>query len=116
MRLAYSTKLLAAFLFFIFALQMTDISCFYEESVFKSSVMQGEEHQLKTADSGDENGKDSSTNIIDDCQCVCHLKFSTSPSTLTSLYSVPGLPGIMIDQLPVQKLSSYIFHPPKFLL
>jgi len=115
MRLAYSAKLLAAFLFFIFALQMSDISCFYEESVFKSSVLQGE-HQLKTADSGDENGKDSSTNIIGNCQCVCHLKFSTSPSTLTSLYPVPGLPGIMIDQLPVQKLSSYIFHPPKFLL
>jgi hypothetical protein len=115
MRLAYSAKLIAAFLFFIFALQMTDLTCFYEDSLLNSSLSQGE-HQLKTADSGDENGKDSSTNIIGDCQCVCHLKFSTSPSTLTSLYSVPGLPGIMIDQLPVQKLSSYIFHPPKFLL
>jgi len=105
MRLAHYTKIIAVFLFFIFALQMTDISCFYEG-----------EYQLKTADSGDENGKDSSTNIIDDCQCVCHLKFSTSPSTFTSFYQVPGLPGIMTDQLPVQKFSSYIFHPPKVLL
>jgi len=115
MRLAHYTKIIAAFLFFIFALQMTDLTCFYEESFFKSSLSQGE-HQLKTADSGDENGKDSSTNIIDDCQCVCHLKFSTSPSTFTSFYQVPGLPGIMTDQLPVQKFSSYIFHPPKVLL
>ncbi len=115
MRLAYSAKLLAAFLFFIFALQMTDISCFYEESVFKSSVMQGE-HQLKTADSCNGSGIDSTSNIISDCQCVCHLKFSQSPSTLTFFYPVPGLPEIMIDQLLVQKLSSYIFHPPKFLL
>jgi|SRR3972149_7287906 len=115
MRLAYNTQLIAAFIFFIFALQMTDLTCFYEESFFKSSLSQGE-HQLKTADSGAENGKDSSTNIIADCQCICHLKFSQSSSTRTSFYSVPGLPEIMIDQLPIQKLSTYIFHPPEVLL
>lgn len=114
MKTAPLVKTISIFLFVVFTLQVSGLTCFGEPS-FKIPGVQGD-YQIKISDS--DNGGDLYFPVLnhDESHCPCHLSFSHSLSIAIAFYPQPvQLSLIQIDDIPKEVLTN-IFHPPKVLI
>ena len=114
MKSARFIKSVGFFLLIIFALQVTDVTCYGEDLSFVTPVQS--EHQLKAVDSNNKDITDSSSSIIGHCQCPCHLSFSLVPGASIISCLLIGIPLNISDYFSIQKVSTDIFQPPKISL
>lgn len=113
MKMARIGKIIGIFLLIVFALQVTDLTCFGESSFKMSGTQNG--FQLKTSDLDNGNGIYASTAGINNCQCPCHLSFSSSPFLTITSTPTDSL-VILTNRLSIHKISIDLFQPPEAII
>ncbi|MEK7679822.1 MAG: hypothetical protein AAB356_06495 [Deltaproteobacteria bacterium] len=114
MKTSHFIKLLCLILFVIFALQVTDVTCYGEDLSFETPAQSG--HQLKAGDSDNNDAAKFSSGILEHCQCPCHLSFSPSPAASSIPCLLTDARPIIVNSFSIQKTSTDIFQPPKSIL
>ena len=106
-------KVISIFLFLVFTLQVTDLTCVEEAFSFNTPETQGE-YQLTKADLDSGSSGFLNTNILE-CHCPCHLSFLYPSSIETIFCQEIGLHVTLTDDLS-PKIPMDIFQPPKALI